>query len=433
MTEKHLTGVTFASLNLPRELLQGIEQAGFSHCTPIQAAALPLALHGRDVAGRAQTGTGKTAAFLLAVMNHLLKHPAPPQRKADQPRALILAPTRELAIQIHKDAEVLGRYTGLRLGLVYGGTGYDTQRAMLEAGVDILIGTPGRLIDYLKQHVFDLKAVQAMVLDEADRMFDLGFIKDVRFLLRRMPPPEKRLNMLFSATLSLRVTELTYEHMNNAKLIEIEPEKVTADKVTQILYHVGEDEKISLLLGLLKHMDPRRSIVFVNTKVVAHRVWSYLEANGYSAAMLSGDVPQQKRERLLTQFQKGELAILVATDVAARGLHIPDVSHVFNYDLPQDGEDYVHRIGRTARAGASGDAISFVCEQYAYSLIDIEKYLGRKLPVGRITNDMLITPVQPEKSEREIARPFRGRRGGRPPAPPAQGRRAGRARTAGKR
>ncbi|MEO5574115.1 MAG: DEAD/DEAH box helicase, partial [Gammaproteobacteria bacterium] len=201
MTEKHLTGVTFDSFNLPGELLRGIEAAGFSNCTPIQAAALPLALNGRDVAGRAQTGTGKTAAFLLAVMHHLLKQPAQATRKQNQPLALILAPTRELAMQIHKDAEVLGKYAGLRIGLVYGGTGYDTQRAMLEAGVDILIGTPGRLIDYLKQHVFDLKAIQAMVLDEADRMFDLGFIKDVRFLLRRMPPPEKRLSMLFSATL----------------------------------------------------------------------------------------------------------------------------------------------------------------------------------------------------------------------------------------
>ncbi|MEO5572959.1 MAG: helicase-related protein, partial [Gammaproteobacteria bacterium] len=274
-----------------------------------------------------------------------------------------------------------------------------TQRAMLEAGVDILIGTPGRLIDYLKQHVFDLKAIQAMVLDEADRMFDLGFIKDVRFLLRRMPPPEKRLSMLFSATLSFRVNELTYEHMNNAKLIEIEPEKVTADKVTQILYHVGKDEKIALLLGLFKHMDPKRTIIFVNTKIAAQKVWSYLKGNGYSSAVLSGDVPQQKRERLLAEFQRGELAILVATDVAARGLHIADVSHIFNYDLPQDGEDYVHRIGRTARAGASGDAISFVCEQYAFSLMDIEAYIGRKMTVARVTDELLITPLPPAKLE----------------------------------
>src|SRR3990172_4409435 len=214
MSEHHLTELPFSRLNLPDALLAGVHQAGFECCTPIQAQTLPLALSGRDVAGQAQTGTGKTAAFLLAAFNRLLTQPAAADRRANQPRAVMLVPTRELAIQIHKDAEVLGRHSGLKLGLVYGGTGYESQRTMLEAGVDILIGTPGRLIDYLKQHVFDLKVVQAMVLDEADRMFDLGFIKDVRFLLRRMPPPEKRLNMLFSATLSHRVIELTYEHMN---------------------------------------------------------------------------------------------------------------------------------------------------------------------------------------------------------------------------
>lgn len=419
MSDKHLTAITFASLNLPDAVLAGVREAGFTHCTPIQAETLPLALRGKDVAGRAQTGTGKTAAFLLAVMNRLLLYPAAAGRKPNQPRALILAPTRELAMQIHKDALVLGKHTDLSFGLAYGGTGYESQRAMLEQGVDILIGTPGRLIDYLKQHVFDLKAIQATVLDEADRMFDLGFIKDVRFLLRRMPPPEKRLSMLFSATLSWRVTELTYEHMNNAKLIEIEPDKVTADKVSQLLYHVGKEEKIPLLLGLLKRIDPRRSMVFVNTKIAAQRVWAYLEGNGYTAALLSGDVPQRKREKLLAQFQRGELAFLVATDVAARGLHVPDVSHVFNYDLPQDAEDYVHRIGRTARAGASGDAISFVCEQYAFSLMDIEQYIGRKVPVGRISDDLLITPLPPSQAELESVqtrgRPQRGgpRKGGR--------------------
>ncbi|RJQ49340.1 MAG: DEAD/DEAH box helicase, partial [Gammaproteobacteria bacterium] len=229
MSDQHLSKLAFSSLGLPRELMQGIEKAGFSYCTPIQAETLPLALQGLDVAGQAQTGTGKTAAFLLALMHHLLKHPAV-RRKPNQPRALVLAPTRELAIQIHKDAEQLGAHSGFRFGVVYGGAGYDTQRTMLETGVDVLIGTPGRIIDYFKQHVFDLKAAQVMVLDEADRMFDLGFIADVRFILRRLPPPEQRLNMLFSATLSLRVTELAYEHMNNPRLIAIEPDKVTADK-----------------------------------------------------------------------------------------------------------------------------------------------------------------------------------------------------------
>jgi ATP-dependent RNA helicase RhlB len=400
MNDQHVGKLPFASLGLSQELMQGIEAAGFSYCTPIQAETLPQALQGLDVAGQAQTGTGKTAAFLLALMQHLLRHPPAARRKPSQPRALVLAPTRELAVQIHKDAEQLGAHSGFRFGVVYGGAGYDTQRAMLEAGVDVLIGTPGRIIDYFKQHVFDLKAVQVMVLDEADRMFDLGFIADVRYILRRLPPPEQRLNMLFSATLSLRVTELAYEHMNNPRLIAIEPDKVTADKVSQQVYHASNEEKIPLLIGLLKGMGAARSIVFTNTKHAAHKVWGYLEGNGFKAAMLSGDVPQKKRLKLLNDFQRGELAILVATDVAARGLHIPGVSHVFNYDLPQSGEDYVHRIGRTARAGASGDAISFACEDYAFSMPEIEAYIGHKIPVARITPELLAKPLPPVKSER---------------------------------
>ena len=401
MSTEHLSEKSFADLGLPDELLRGVHDAGFQYCTPIQAGTLPIALTGRDVAGQAQTGTGKTAAFLLAALNHLLKYPAAPERRANQPRALMLAPTRELAIQIHKDAEVLGRHTGLKLGLVYGGTGYDTQRKMLEEGVDILIGTPGRIIDYFKQHVFDLKAAQVMVMDEADRMFDLGFIKDIRFLLNRMPPANERLGMLFSATLSYRVIELAYEHMNNPELVKIESENVTADRVTQIVYHTANDEKIPLLVGLLRHMDPQRTLVFTNTKGAAERVAAWLSGNGFKAEVISGDVPQNKREKLLEQFLSGELPILVATDVAARGLHIPDVSHVFNFDLPQDAEDYVHRIGRTARAGASGDAVSFACEGYAFSLMDIEEYIGNKIPVGRITEELLA------KLERPAPRPPR--------------------------
>ncbi len=425
MSDQHLGKLVFASLGLSKELMQGIEDAGFSFCTPIQAETLPLALQGQDVAGQAQTGTGKTAAFLLALMHHLLKHPAA-ARRPNQPRALVLAPTRELAIQIHKDAEQLGAHSGFRFGVVYGGAGYDTQRTMLETGVDVLIGTPGRIIDYFKQHVFDLKAAQVMVLDEADRMFDLGFINDVRFILRRLPPPEQRLNMLFSATLSLRVTELAYEHMNSPRLIAIEPDKVTVDTVTQRVYHTSNEEKIPLLIGLLKSMDATRSIVFTNTKHAAHKVWTYLEGNGFKAAMLSGDVPQNKRIQLLNEFQRGELAILVATDVAARGLHIPGVSHVFNYDLPQSGEDYVHRIGRTARAGASGDAISFACEDYAFTMPEIEDYIGHKMPVARITPELLVKPLPPVKSERPVLQyPSRGKPRARsgPPKRPAARRR----------
>ncbi len=401
MSSNHLSDQSFAHLGLPEPLLQGVREAGFEFCTPIQAGTLPLALSGRDVAGQAQTGTGKTAAFLLAAFNRLLTQPADAARRANQPRAVMLAPTRELAIQIHKDADVLGRYTGLKLGLVYGGTGYDTQRKMLEDGVDVLIGTPGRIIDYFKQHVFDLKAVQVMVLDEADRMFDLGFIKDIRFLLNRMPPASERLGMLFSATLSYRVIELAYEHMNNPELVKIESETVTADRVTQIVYHTANVEKIPLLVGLLRHMDPQRTLVFTNTKGAAERVSAWLSGNGFKAEVISGDVPQNKREKLLEQFLSGVLPILVATDVAARGLHIPDVSHVFNFDLPQDAEDYVHRIGRTARAGATGDAISFACEEYAFSLMDIEQFIGDKIPVGRITEEFLA------KLERPAPRPKR--------------------------
>jgi len=409
MSEAHLTDTAFSDLDIPAVLMQGIEEAGFSKCTPVQAETLPLALQGRDVAGQAQTGTGKTAAFLIAVYKHLLTHPADARRKPSQPQALVLAPTRELAIQIHADALALGRHTGLKPVLAYGGTGYDTQREAIEAGVDILIGTPGRLIDYHKQHIYDLKKIIAVVLDEADRMFDLGFIKDIRFLLRRCPPPETRLGLLFSATLSHRVSELAYEHMNNPVQVDIEPERVTAERVRQVVYHVSKEEKLPLLVGILRHVDPTRSIVFVNTKRSAERIWACLEGNGFMTAVLSGDVPQKKRQRLLKEFQAGELPILIATDVAARGLHIPDVSHVFNYDLPQDAEDYVHRIGRTARVGKDGDAVSFACEEFVYSLPDIEEYIGRKIPVEPVPEGYIQKLSPPVRIRHEGEQDRRGK------------------------
>ena len=421
MSEHHLTGKSFADLNLPGPLLQGVHEAGFEFCTPIQAEALPLALSGQDVAGQAQTGTGKTAAFLLAAFNHLLAHPAE-DRRPTQPRAVMLAPTRELAVQIHKDAEVLGKHAGFRLGLVFGGTGYDSQRKMLEEGVDVLIGTPGRIIDYFKQHVFDLNAVQVMVLDEADRMFDLGFIKDIRFLLRRMPPPVKRLSMLFSATLSYRVTELAYEHMNNPQFVSIEPDRRTAEKVTQVLYHTAIEEKLPLLVYLLKHMDPTRSLVFTNTKDMAERIVATLKGNDLNAEVLSGDVPQNQRLRILLDFTEGRLPVLVATDVAARGLHIPDVSHVFNFDLPQNAEDYVHRIGRTARAGASGDAVSFACERYVFGLPDIEAFIGNKIPTVTVTPEMLPTLQPAAKREYHARHGAERGRSGRPERRPGRER-----------
>jgi len=388
---KPLTELRFDTLDLHPLLATGLAEAGFEFATPIQELTLPLALAGRDVAGQAQTGTGKTLAFLVALMNRLLTQPALAERKPEDPRALILAPTRELAIQIHKDALKFGASTGIRFALVYGGVDYEKQRELLQQGVDVIIATPGRLIDYVKQHkVVSLHACEVCVLDEADRMFDLGFIKDIRFLLRRMPIRTERQTLLFSATLSHRVLELAYEHMNEPEKITVETEFVTADRVRQIVYFPANDEKIALLIGLLNHMDVARTMVFVNTKIWAEKIANALERKHFRVALLSGDVPQKKRERLLAKFQKGEVQVLVATDVAARGLHIDSVSHVFNFDLPQDAEDYVHRIGRTARLGAEGDAISFACERYAFSLPAIEEFVGQKIPVGTVDPSMLV-------------------------------------------
>jgi ATP-dependent RNA helicase RhlB len=389
--------------------MEGIRDAGFTVCTPIQAQTLPIALAGRDVAGQAQTGTGKTAAFLVALYQSLLAHPPSQNRSPTSVRALILAPTRELAVQIHHDGEILGKHTGLKQAVVYGGVDYEKQRRQLEEGVDVLIGTPGRLIDYFKQHVFDLRHAQALILDEADRMFDLGFIADIRYLLRRLPPPERRQSMLFSATLSYRVLELAYEHMNNPELVRIEPDKMTVDRVRQMMYYPSMEEKVPLLVGLLRQAEARRTMIFVNTKRMAERLESTLKANGFHAQALSGDVPQNKRLRFLRDFHNGDLAVLIATDVASRGLHIPDVSHVFNFDLPQDAADYVHRIGRTARAGAEGDAISFACEEFAVSLPEIEDYLGHKIPSASIAPEVLAKDLkQGAPPERRPLRPHGG-------------------------
>ena len=392
MSQTVLTDTFFTHFELHPLLQKGLDEAGFTRCTPIQALTLPVALTGRDVAGQAQTGTGKTCAFLVALMNRLLTRPAVAERKDSDPRALVIAPTRELAIQIDKDARNIGRYTGLKTALIYGGVDYDKQRQQLHDGCDIIIATPGRLLDYYKQHVFGFNGVETMVIDEADRMFDLGFIKDVRFIFRRLPAREQRQVLLFSATLSHRVLELAYEHMHDAEKLVVETENVTADRVRQQVYFPSKEEKMPLLLNLLERTNPSRSIIFVNTKMAAERVTERVKRQGYRVGALSGDVPQLKRQKLLQRFQDGQLDILVCTDVAARGLHIPAVSHVFNYDLPQDAEDYVHRIGRTARLGAEGDAISFACDLYAMSLPDIETYIGQRIPVAAIEPDMLVMP-----------------------------------------
>ena len=409
MSDKPLTDIPFSSFELHPDLQAGLDATGFTRCTPIQALTLPLALAGRDVAGQAQTGTGKTLAFLIAVVNRLLTRPALADRKPEDPRALILAPTRELAIQIHKDAMSFAPDLGLKFALVYGGVDYDKQRAILQAGADVIIATPGRLIDYVKQHkVVSLHACEVCVLDEADRMFDLGFIKDIRFLLRRMPVRTERQTLLFSATLSHRVLELAYEHMNEPEKLVVETETITQARVRQKLYYPADDEKMPLLLGLLSRSEGARTMVFVNTKAYVERVARSLERAGYRVGVLSGDVPQKKRESLLKKFQAGQLEILVATDVAARGLHIDGVSHVYNYDLPFDAEDYVHRIGRTARLGAEGDAISFACERYAIGLPDIEAFIEQKIPSDPVTQELMTAlprkpregvEVQPEDGE----------------------------------
>jgi|JI7StandDraft_1071085.scaffolds.fasta_scaffold19035_3 ATP-dependent RNA helicase RhlB len=390
MTDKPLTDIPFSSFNLHPDLLAGLEAAGFNRCTPIQAMTLPIALQGRDVAGQAQTGTGKTLAFLVAAFNRLLSKPALANRGPADPRAMILAPTRELAIQIHKDAEKFGASLGLKFALIYGGVDYDKQRAQLQAGCDVIIATPGRLIDYVRQGVVHLHACEVCILDEADRMFDLGFIKDLRFLLRKLPRREERQTLLFSATLSHRVLELAYEHMHEPEKLIVETEFITAAKVRQKMYFPANEEKLPLLLGLLSRSEGARTMVFVNTKAWVERVARALEKAHYRVGVLSGDVPQKKRQSLLTKFQRGDLEIIVVTDVAARGLHIDGVSHVYNYDLPFDAEDYVHRIGRTARLGAEGDAISFACEMYAQGLPDIEAYIEQKIPTEPVTAELLV-------------------------------------------
>ena len=397
MTQKKsnnsLSDLRFSQLSLTEPVRQGLTNAGFVHCTLIQALTLPVALQGYDVAGQAQTGTGKTAAFLLVLFERLIKSQATADRR--HPRALVLAPTRELALQIHKDALLLGSETGLKLGLAYGGVDYEKQRQTLEAGVDILIGTPGRMIDYFKQNVFKLSQIEVMVLDEADRMFDLGFIKDIRYVLRRLPPRDQRQCLLFSATLSHRVLELAYEHMNEPELLKVETEHVTVESVNQTVFYPANDEKARLLAGLLKRFEGGRIMVFTNTRAATDRIERSLKANGFHVAAISGQVPQKTRQNLLRKFHDGEIPILIATDVAARGLHIPDVTHVINYDLPQDAPDYVHRIGRTARLGAKGEAISFACENYAFHLPEIEEFIGYAIPIKQVDKSLLVEINRP--------------------------------------
>jgi len=414
MTETHLSDIRFKDLDIHPDVQKGIEASGFEFCTPIQAMALPVALQGKDVSGQAQTGTGKTAAFLVACLHKLLNQERKDSKKKNPIRALVVAPTRELAIQIHEDGKPLIQHTGLKMGLAYGGTDYDKQRDIIEKGVDILVGTPGRIIDYFKQGVFALDALEVIILDEADRMFDLGFIADIRYLFRAMPEPAERLNLLFSATLSHRVAELAYEHMSEPEVVKIEAE-VTADRVEEIAYMPSNEEKIPLLMGILKKAGDERTVVFINTKHMAEKIEAWLNANEFKCALLSGDVPQKKREKLLQKFKDGDVNVLIATDVAARGLHIPDVNLVVNFDLPTDAEDYVHRIGRTGRAGASGVAASLICETYAMNIMDIEEFIEHRIPVEREIGDLVFKDaVKPDltRLRSNKKRDAKGKKGG---------------------
>jgi len=376
----------FNELEIPEQVLRGIAEAGFSACTPIQEQTLPITLAGTDIAGQAQTGTGKTAAFLITLFTRLLSSTA----SGKNPRALILAPTRELVVQIEADAQQLGAHCGLTIQAIYGGVDYMKQKNALLDGADVIVGTPGRLIDYLKQKIYSLKDIEVLVIDEADRMFDLGFIADLRFILRRLPPFDKRQNLMFSATLNQRVMELAYEFMNSPVKVSVTPESMTAERVEQLLFHCSRKEKFPLLLGLLRREGMERTMVFINTKREAEHLHNLLNANGFPCRVISGDVEQRKRMKILDDFRDGSLPILIATDVASRGLHIDGVSHVINYDLPQDCEDYVHRIGRTARAGAEGKAISLADEDGAFFIEAIEEYIKNKIPTEWAEDELFV-------------------------------------------
>ena len=380
---------TFDEFDLLPEVRQGLADAGFTQCTLVQAEVLPLSLPGRDVVGQAQTGTGKTAAYLVTIFNRLLCSPRPAKRA---PRALIIGPTRELVVQIASDARKLGSHTGLEVAVVLGGIDMEEQRAALARGPDLVVGTPGRLLDFLRRGVTTLSSIRVLVVDEADRLFDMGFIDDLHDIIRRMPT--RRQTMFFTATLTERVARLGWREMRNPAEVIVNPEDLTPDHLEQVLYHVGSPEKFSLLLGLLEREGCERTMIFVNTRDEATRLTERLERHGYHARQLTGSVVQTRRLKVLEDFKDGTLPILVATDVASRGLHIDGVSHVINYDLPFDPEDYVHRVGRTARVGAHGKAISLACDNFVYSLPAIQQLLGAEIPAVW-PDETLFRPVKP--------------------------------------
>ncbi|WP_022852086.1 DEAD/DEAH box helicase [Limisalsivibrio acetivorans] len=400
----------FHDLNLPVPLLRAIADIGFKYCTPIQAEILPEAFKGNDVTGKAQTGTGKTAAFLLTAMKHILENPIEGKRRKGTPRVLVMAPTRELVMQIEKDAVNLGKYTDIETLSVFGGMGYEKQkRTLAEKNVDIVIATPGRLLDFKHNKNVFLGSLDMVIIDEADRMLDMGFIPDIRKIMNSTPPKEERQTMLFSATLNQQVTELASRWTKNQFKVEIEPENVTSEQIEQRAYVISSDEKFKLLYNMITQQDLKSLIVFTNRRDQTRKLSEKLTRYNISCNMLSGDVSQSKRIKTLESFRSGETRVLVATDVAARGIHVDGVSHVFNYNLPDDADSYVHRIGRTGRAGAKGVSVIFACEEESLLIPQIEEHTGVKLnyiyPEGELMQD-LPEPTGPK--------PERQPRGGRP-------------------
>ncbi len=383
----------FCDFDLPSEILHAVADQNFQYCTPIQAMSLEHALAGKNVAGKAQTGTGKTAAFLVALLTRYLRTPEARPTEPGRPRALVIAPTRELVIQICKDADTLGKYCGLRYLAVYGGMDYDRQRNELQSGpVDLLVATPGRLLDFVSGKVVDLSQVDTLVIDEADRMLDMGFIPDVKRIIFRLPPKERRSTMLYSATLNDDVMRLASQWMTEPVRVETESGSVTIDTVQQVVYIVTAREKFTVLYNVLKTHADRRVLVFCNRRDSTERVADRLNRLGIPCEMLSGDVQQNRRLRVLEDFRAGKIRVVVATDVAGRGLHVDDIGFVVNFDFPYEADDYVHRIGRTGRAGNSGTAISFADEDESFIIPEIEKYIGEPLKCT-VPEDALLVPI----------------------------------------
>lgn len=383
----------FQDLNLPNSIMHAIADLGFRYCTPIQAEILPATLSGRDASGQAQTGTGKTAAFLITIFTRILRNRVQGKRPPGTPRALILAPTRELVLQIAKDADALSKYTPIKVATVFGGMHYQRQKQQLEGkAVDVIVATPGRLLDFQKQKIVDLSKVEILVIDEADRMLDMGFIPDVRQIINSTPQKEDRQTLFFSATLTDEVQRLALRWTRDPVTVEIQPEQVAADTVDQVIYIVTNKEKYALLYNIITRQNLHRVLVFCNRKDETRKLANMLYRYGINNAVLSGDIPQQKRLKTLEDFKEGKIRVLVATDVAGRGLHIESMSHVINYTLPFDPEDYVHRIGRTGRAGESGTSISFACEDDAFQIPKIQEFLGRELPCIQPEEQWLALP-----------------------------------------